>query len=75
MRHSEDSQRLGGLKIDDVIGETPDGESTHGQVGRNARNRGTEPRKLKNPANGRVDLVEELQAKPIAPPLVPHTGL
>jgi hypothetical protein len=30
MRHCEDPQLLGGLKVDNVIGESLDRESTHG---------------------------------------------
>jgi hypothetical protein len=63
MRDREAPQLLGGLKIGDVIGESPHRESTYGQVGRHAWNRGTETGKLENPANGRIHLVKELQAK------------
>lgn len=72
MRNGENADNLRGLEVNDIVGKARYGQSSDREVRGDSRNWSPDPWEVDNPANGRIDGIEELDAK--APFGAPRTN-
>ena len=71
----QDPQRLGGLRVDHMVGKAPDRDAPHGQVAGYSWYRGAGSREVDDALDSGINLIEELDSEACLLVIVPATSL